>query len=143
MGKRERPGEARRSERIESEAERQIREAMEAGAFDHLEGKGKPIPGIDEPYDELWWVKRKLRREGFTLLPEAVAVRLDVERTVARAERLEHEEDVRASLEEVNERIRRLNATNYKGPASTLSPIDVEQAVSRWRERRRGGPERP
>ena len=34
------------------------------GEFDHLPGRGKPIPGRGEPYDEDWWIKSYLRREG-------------------------------------------------------------------------------
>ena len=44
-------------------AERRIREAIATGAFDDLPGAGRPIRGIDEPYDPLWWVKGWLRRE--------------------------------------------------------------------------------
>ncbi len=36
---------------------------MAEGAFDNLPGEGKPIPGIDEPYDPLWWIKAWIRRE--------------------------------------------------------------------------------
>lgn len=44
-------------------AENRIREAIAQGQFDNLPGEGKPIPGIDDPYDELWWFKQWLRRE--------------------------------------------------------------------------------
>ncbi len=44
-------------------AENRIREAMAEGQFDGLPGEGKPIPGIDDPYDENWWIKQWLRRE--------------------------------------------------------------------------------
>jgi hypothetical protein len=44
-------------------AENRIRQAIEEGQFDNLPGLGKPIPDVDEPYDELWWVKRLIRRE--------------------------------------------------------------------------------
>jgi hypothetical protein len=50
-------------------AEQRIREAQAAGEFDNLPGFGRPIPGIDEPHDELWWVKDKLKREQLSLLP--------------------------------------------------------------------------
>jgi DnaJ-like protein len=43
-------------------AENRIREAIEAGELDDLPGLGKPIPGIDEPYDPLWWVKGWMKR---------------------------------------------------------------------------------
>lgn len=48
---------------VEAIAENRIREAIAEGRFDNLPGEGKPIPGIDEPYDELWWVRAWIRRE--------------------------------------------------------------------------------
>lgn len=45
-------------------AEQRIREAMEAGQFDDLPGAGKPLPEADAAYDEQWWVRSWLRREG-------------------------------------------------------------------------------
>jgi hypothetical protein len=44
-------------------AENRIREAIEQGAFDDLPGAGKPLPDIDEPYDEMWWVRKWVQRE--------------------------------------------------------------------------------
>lgn len=44
-------------------AENRIREAIEQGGFDNLPGAGKPLPDIDEPYDEMWWVRKWVRRE--------------------------------------------------------------------------------
>jgi hypothetical protein len=49
--------------------EHKIREATERGAFDNLPGAGKPIPDLDKPHDELWWIKRKLRDEQLAWLP--------------------------------------------------------------------------
>lgn len=49
--------------------ERQIREAMERGEFERLPGAGKPIEGLDRPYDPAWWTRSWLRRER--LLDEA------------------------------------------------------------------------
>jgi len=43
-------------------AENRIREAIEAGELENLPGLGKPIPGIDEPYDPLWWVRSWMKR---------------------------------------------------------------------------------
>ncbi len=47
---------------IERVAEKRIREAMDEGQFEDLPGLGKPIAGIDDPYDPLWWVKGWLHR---------------------------------------------------------------------------------
>ncbi|NIA25109.1 MAG: DUF1992 domain-containing protein [Gammaproteobacteria bacterium] len=46
----------------ESVAEREIREAMERGEFDDLEGAGRPIPGLDGNYDPAWWARTWVRR---------------------------------------------------------------------------------
>ena len=48
----------------ESWIDRVIREAAERGEFDDLPGKGKPLEVLAEQYDENWWVKRWLQREG-------------------------------------------------------------------------------
>lgn len=55
---------------IERISENRVLSAMEEGAFDNLPGEGKPLPGIDEPYDPMWWVRQWVRREG---LREALA----------------------------------------------------------------------
>jgi hypothetical protein len=47
----------------ESFAEQLIRAAIEQGKFENLPGSGKPIKELDEPYDELWWVKKMMQRE--------------------------------------------------------------------------------
>ncbi len=52
---------------LESMVERRIREAMERGEFENLPGAGKPIPDLDQPEDELAWVKRWMKREGIDL----------------------------------------------------------------------------
>lgn len=44
-------------------AEDKIRAAIAAGEFDNIPGLGKPHPIIDEPYDPMWWIRRKLARE--------------------------------------------------------------------------------
>lgn len=53
----------------QSYAEELIRAAQEEGEFDDLPGFGQPIPGIDEPHDENWWVREKLKREGIRHQP--------------------------------------------------------------------------
>lgn len=51
------------SRAVQRIAENKIREAIEAGKFDNLRGAGEPIPDLDEPVDELWWVRRWIKRE--------------------------------------------------------------------------------
>jgi hypothetical protein len=52
---------------MERMAEQRIVEAIERGEFDNLPGAGKPIPGIDESYDEHWWIRSWLERERITI----------------------------------------------------------------------------
>jgi hypothetical protein len=46
----------------EALVDRLIREAIERGEFDHLAGKGKPIPGAGTPDGEGWWIRRWVER---------------------------------------------------------------------------------
>lgn len=112
--------------------ERIIREAQEEGEFDRLRGAGKPLP-LTGALEEAWWIKEKLRREKLSDLPEALAIRLEAERVLREVARLSDERVVRARLEELNARIRKINRTTVAGPPTTLAPVDVEAAVARWR----------
>ena len=47
----------------ESYVEQMIRRAAELGKFENLPGAGKPIPDLDQPYDENWWLKKLIRQE--------------------------------------------------------------------------------
>src|SRR4029453_2717155 len=49
-----------------------IEGAQREGEFERLEGAGQPIPGITDPYDPDWWVKKLLKREKLTILPPAL-----------------------------------------------------------------------
>ena len=114
---------------FESWIERQIREAQERGVFDHLPGEGKPLPDLDEPYDPMWWVKRKLREENLSLLPDALQIRLDLENAL----QARTEAGLREALADLNERIARLNSRAVDGPPTTLAQVDIEAVVGRWR----------
>ena len=111
-------------------AEQRIREAQAEGKFDDLPGFGRPIPGIDEPHDELWWVKDKLRREEISHLPPALAIRLDVERTLARLASVASESQVRQELGALNERIRKASLGPLWGPPVDVVPLDIEEVIA-------------
>lgn len=121
---------------FETWADRQIREAAERGEFDDLPGAGRPLPDLDEPYDELWWVRKKMSREGLSCLPPALALRKEAEDALGAARRAPSEARVRRILEEVNERIRAALRRPPPGPPLNLRPFDVERVVREWRERR-------
>ncbi|MFE2284152.1 DUF1992 domain-containing protein [Streptomyces sp. NPDC059443] len=123
---------------FESWVDRQIREAAERGEFEQLPGWGKPLASLDAPYDELWWIKGKMHREGFAVLPPALALRKEAEdaREAVRAARTERQ--ARDVLTEVNTKIRAALRRPPPGPPLRLAEFDVEAVLAEWREERSG-----
>jgi len=117
----------------ESYADFLVRKAEEEGAFENLPGAGKPLDGIDGPYDENWWIKAFLKREGLSILPESLRFKAELHGEVEKLWRLFTEADVRRKVGELNARIRAMNARFVEGPALNLSPFDIEETVRRWR----------
>ena len=129
-------------ERYESAVDRAIREAQERGEFDDLPGKGKPLPGLGEPVDDLWWVRGYIRREGLTgedLLPETLLLRRELERLDDTVAGLRSEQAVRDHVRELNRQIVRARIAPT-GPPVLLRRADVEAVVTRWRASRPGSP---
>lgn len=120
-----------------------INESRARGEFDDLPGAGKPLPDLDKPHDELWWVRKKLRDEGVSYLPPALALRKRKEETLELVARAPTEARVRALLSELNEEIRALNRRPAVGPPSNLSPVDVEAELATWRRARAETAESP
>ena len=119
----------------------QIREAQERGEFDNLPGKGKPLKGIHDAPDELWWVKQLLAREEVSYLPPALELRLQVERFLDGLAKVPTERALLTGLDELNERIRELNRKPVMdGPPSTLMPLVVDDVITRWRAARPAAP---
>ncbi|MFD6186257.1 DUF1992 domain-containing protein [Streptomyces goshikiensis] len=121
---------------FESWVDRQIREASDRGAFENLPGQGKPLPSLDTPYDELWWIKGKLHREGFSALPPALALRKEAEDAMKAVNAARSERQVRAILTEINEKIRTALRMPPPGPPLRLSEFDIEEVLATWREAR-------
>jgi hypothetical protein len=120
--------------RWEDSVERSIQEAIARGEFDRLSGAGEPIAGLDGPHDELWWVKDKLRREEIATLPPSLAVRRDRDDLRANLHTFRSERALREAVEELNERIRKVNRYGSpNGPPTTLMAQDVEEFVAAWR----------
>jgi hypothetical protein len=105
---------------------------MSRGEFAGLRGAGEPIAGLDEPHDELWWVKDKLRREDLVVLPPSLAVRRDRDQLLANLHTFRTEDAVRAAVAELNERIRKVNRYGSSGPPTTLMTQDADDVVARW-----------
>ena len=123
---------------FESWADRQIREAMERGQFDNLPGAGKPLPELDQPYDELWWVRQKMRREGLSYLPPTLVLRKEAEEALAAAARATSEREVRRIVAGINEKIAEAMRKPLEGPPLDLVPFDVERVLADWRRQHAG-----
>ncbi|RLL68992.1 DUF1992 domain-containing protein [Streptomyces sp. Z26] len=122
---------------FESWVDRQIREAAERGELDDLPGAGRPLPDADRPYDDLWWVRSKMEREGLSYLPPSLALRKEAQDALAEAARAPSEARVRAIVADVNERIRAALRHPPEGPPLRLTPYDPERVVRDWRAGRR------
>ncbi len=124
--------------RFETWIEKQIREAQERGEFDNLPGAGKPLPDAGREYEEDWWVKDWLRREGAgsAALPPTLRLRREAEDLEELADRRTSEAAVRELVADLNEQIRKARVGLMDGPPTLLPPVDADAVVRRWRERR-------
>jgi len=120
----------------ESWIEQQIREAQEAGAFDRLPGAGKPLPGLTEGYDPLWWVKKLVQREQISILPPSLELLRKVESELAKIWQVSDEAQVRSRVQALNAEIAKVNARAAEGPPTRLGPLNADQIVAEWRARR-------
>ncbi|MFJ5528730.1 DUF1992 domain-containing protein [Streptomyces sp. NPDC093261] len=124
---------------FESFVDKQIRDAQERGEFANLPGAGEPSASVtDTVYDELWWIKRKMLREGLAVLPPTLALRKEAEDTLLAAAAAPSERVVRRMVEDLNAKIRDMMFKPPPGPPLGLKPYDVEEVVRQWHERRSG-----
>jgi hypothetical protein len=125
--------------RWETWVERKIRESMERGEFDNLPGSGEPLPDLAQPYDELWWLRKKLREEKLSIDPPALTLRREVDDVRLRISAARTEAEVRRLVAAINERIVYVNSHITFGPPSDIVPLDAEQVVAGWRAARPTG----
>ncbi|WP_280424972.1 DUF1992 domain-containing protein [Nocardia carnea] len=121
---------------FESWVDRKIREATERGEFENLPGAGKPLPGAGSRYhDENAWLREYLRREGVSgdvALPPSLQLRREVERLPETVRELTTEEQVRATVTELNRRIVDWLRVPT-GPQLPVATVDAEEIVAGWR----------
>jgi len=135
--------------RLESLAEKRLREAIENGEFDDLPGKGEPIDLRENPFEDpdLRTVHRLLRNAGFA--PAWIEERKDIDAELAAAQtkltrawamfgpggkapsEAEWERSVKGFREQVLELQQRIRIYNLKAPAAVFhrKQIDVEKIV--------------
>src|SRR5690349_13411993 len=121
----------------ESSIDRQLREAAERGEFDNLKGLGKPLPDHGQEYDDDWWVKDWLEREGATagVIPPTLALRREIEDLDEKVDRLRTEREVREYVADLNERIGKARVGLMDGPPVVLPDLDGDLVVEGWKVR--------
>ena len=101
-------------------AERKIREAMDEGVFDHLEGAGQPLHFDENPFEDPSdrMANQILKNNGLapTWILESKAIEQDLDRLRANREQLSPEE-YQSHIAALN---RRIAAYNLKEPALSL-----------------------
>ena len=140
--------------RLESMAEKMLREAIEAGEFDNLPGKGKPIDLSENPFEDpdLRVVHKLLRNAGFA--PAWIEERKDIDaqfqlaqQTLRRAWSLynpsgksPNEAAWQRNLSEFCTNVAELNSRikiyNLKAPAAVFHrrQIDIEKVIEDVRQ---------
>jgi len=122
----------------ESPIDRQLREAQERGEFDNLPGAGKPLPDAGREYQEDWWIRAWLRREGegASILPPTLQLPREAEDVANLVDRRSSEAAVREFVAALNEQIRKARVGLLDGPPVLLPPLDADAVVRGWHERR-------
>lgn len=113
----------------------EVRRAIERGEFDDLPGAGKPLPGIEDR-DPDWWVKRLIERERISVLPPALALRVEDDQLRELLDSTGSAERVREILEDFNRRVVEARRQLQGGPPVITTLRDVEAEIEQWRGRR-------
>ena len=123
-------------DKCESIAERKIREAIEAGEFDNLPSKGKPIELDRDPDPSMWMAHHLLRVNGFA--PAWIEESKDIDAAVARFRAdLRNARGRSGLIEEFRQRATELNGRiltyNLKSPSPQVHklPMDIETELQR------------
>lgn len=120
---------------FESWIDKQIRDAEARGEFTDLPGAGKPLPNLHRSDGELWWIKEKMKSEGFptdALLPTSLKLRKEIDQLPDKIRNLHAEQEVRDAVVDLNQRImQHLRAPS--GPQVAVYPVDVDEAITQWR----------
>ncbi len=106
-------------------AERRIQDAIRKGEFDDLPGQGRPLEGLDRPYDPHWWVKEWLAREREA--DQRAEDLLEIERMARRLW-------AATSLERLGEV---MDEIDTERAAAGLDPLDRDETKKLWLSVRR------
>lgn len=102
----------------ESYTDALFHQAERNGEFSNLPGAGRPIPGLDQPYDENWWLKQMLQREDLSALPDSLRFKLELQKELDQLPRIPFEDELRKRIDQINARIRKIEFDHRRRPAA-------------------------
>jgi len=121
--------------RPEDWVERQIREARERGAFDNLEGAGKPLRGLDRAFTAEEWARDWIQRSGGdlqALLPPLLILRKERAALLAALPTFGSEKELRETVADFNHRLLDQYRRPMDGPLIAVGVLDADETVARW-----------
>jgi hypothetical protein len=131
---------------FETWVDSQIRRAQEEGAFENLEGAGRPLPRRHKEQSSYEWALEWARRENvdpIDMLPPGLALRREKQDLPGVLARMASESAVRARVEDLNARVEAYWRRPAHGPQVPVGQVDVEEAVAQWRAQRPPPPPLP
>ncbi|MGY1617896.1 DUF1992 domain-containing protein [Geodermatophilus sp. SYSU D00691] len=124
---------------FETWIDHQITQAQARGAFERLEGAGRPLPRRDREQTSYDWALQWARREnGGTdgMLPPGLALRKERDGLPGVVAHLPSEVAVRALVEDFNDRV----AAHWRRPADRADAVpgmaDLDALLEHWRATR-------
>jgi hypothetical protein len=124
---------------FETWIDNQIARAREDGAFDGLDGAGKPLPRRAREQTSYDWALEWAKRENADvvgMLPSGLALRKEREELPALVARQTSEAAVRGLVEAHVARVDQYYRRPVDGPWVPVGMPDVEEVVAEWRQGR-------
>ncbi len=131
---------------FETWVDSQIARAREEGAFDDLDGAGKPLPRRTREMTSYDWALEWANRENADvagMLPSGLVLRKEREELPARVAAQTSEAAARAVVEAHNARVDQYYRRPSDGPWIPVGMADVEEMVAEWRAARPARPPAP
>ncbi|GLY27381.1 DUF1992 domain-containing protein [Kineosporia sp. NBRC 101731] len=132
--------------RSEDWVERQIREARERGAFDNLEGAGKPLRGLNRTFTSEEWARDWVQRSGGdleALLPPLLILRKERAALLSALPTFASEKVLRETVADFNHRLLDQYRRPMDGPLIAVGVLDADETVEQWRAARPEEPQEP
>jgi hypothetical protein len=131
---------------FETWVDSQIARARDEGAFDGLDGAGKPLPRRTREMTSYDWALEWAKRENADvagMLPSGLVLRKEREELPARVAAQTSETAARAVVEAHNARVDQYYRRPADGPWIPVGMADVEEMVAEWRQTRPAVPPAP